>query len=469
MADSVALEILTRGVDDFNKWRCENPTREIDLVNADLAKRNLTGVNFSKVDLRTLKAAGAILVGADLSGAHLNEGDLSGCDLRNAKLIHAKLERADLTGVNGGGAQFESAQAREAKFNDAELTKANFKELEGIQCDFSGATMRGCDLRNAKLMHSQLNQTILENAILEHANLGNAKGLHVKFENALLSGAHMRNASFSRCAFKGAQLVESQLIGGNFSESDFSRADLRNANLGEARLLSVDLSDAKLDSASLRDTKLIKADLRRSSIRLADAQHANLNSSMFSGAVISETDLRGVNLTYANDILFSGNEIAGYRINHKTSAPWLTLKQEYTGKMSIYHLLLMVAFFAPYLAKAVYWAGLASLVERGVIDSSSEQESWMLLSLLIGLDRGFWYALSAGVFGAYNVCRWWIVWKMLRLRDREEETHTTPDSSSYILLHKLHSWLLRWIVYGSVVSFLGHLVSWLFVRIPISP
>jgi len=127
------------------------------------------------------------------------------------------------------------------------------------------------------------------------------------------------------------------------------------ADLQKARIVNCNFCGVNFWRVDLRDTTLEKCDLTDSDLRLAYAPGANLNHCQFAGAKLDGADLRNANLIYSVDILFSGNEISGYRVNHKTTGPWLTLKNEYTGAMTLYHLLLVVAFFSPYFAKAAYW------------------------------------------------------------------------------------------------------------------
>jgi uncharacterized protein YjbI with pentapeptide repeats len=67
---------LTKGVDSWNAWRNENPTR------ADLSGANLSGANLVEANLTVAYLSGADfnrpnLTGADLSGAYLGGEDPS--------------------------------------------------------------------------------------------------------------------------------------------------------------------------------------------------------------------------------------------------------------------------------------------------------------------------------------------------------------------------------------------------------
>lgn len=102
MANQEQLEILSQGVDYWNKWRRENPQVEINLLQAnlrevDLRRINLTKANLTGVDLFEAQLNRSSLSGADLIGAHLTSANLTDADLTSANLMSSNLARANLT------------------------------------------------------------------------------------------------------------------------------------------------------------------------------------------------------------------------------------------------------------------------------------------------------------------------------------------------------------------------------------
>jgi uncharacterized protein YjbI with pentapeptide repeats len=83
MANPEHLKILKRGVEQWNRWRKENPD-----ITPDLSMVNLCGEMF---------------IGADLRWADLSEADLSQANLSEADLSEADLRWADLGGADLGG------------------------------------------------------------------------------------------------------------------------------------------------------------------------------------------------------------------------------------------------------------------------------------------------------------------------------------------------------------------------------
>jgi len=119
-------DIISKGVEEWNRWRRENPGERPDLANARIRIRELGGIDLSGADIR-----GALLTGADLSGADLSGADLSGADLMGADLSGADLSGADLRGANLMGADLRNADLTSAVLDDAVLYRA---DLEGSDC-----------------------------------------------------------------------------------------------------------------------------------------------------------------------------------------------------------------------------------------------------------------------------------------------------------------------------------------------
>jgi uncharacterized protein YjbI with pentapeptide repeats len=162
MANQQHLDILAKGVEEWNAWR----EQEIDW-RPDLSDVDLNDVDLSGADLR-----GAHLLGADLPGADLSRADLTIADLRDANLRGAILSEAKL-----GGADLSGADLSRANLSDADLSGAQL-----IAADLSRANLSGADLRGATLNAAELNGSNLMNAsvgttVFGHVDLSTVKGL----------------------------------------------------------------------------------------------------------------------------------------------------------------------------------------------------------------------------------------------------------------------------------------------------
>jgi hypothetical protein len=111
VADPEHVEILKKGVAEWNAWRRDNPTVDVDLSGADLHgsilfDANLINANLSSAILSGANLSRAILSGANLSSADLGKADLSGAGLGVTNLSYANLRGADLSSAHLQGAAF---------------------------------------------------------------------------------------------------------------------------------------------------------------------------------------------------------------------------------------------------------------------------------------------------------------------------------------------------------------------------
>src|SRR5437764_13075942 len=76
---------------------------------ANFSSANLTGRDFSGLNLRGIKMDRAVLRGADFTGADLRSANLIGAMAQQARFDRADLSRARLSGANLVSASFENA------------------------------------------------------------------------------------------------------------------------------------------------------------------------------------------------------------------------------------------------------------------------------------------------------------------------------------------------------------------------
>jgi len=112
MANQEHIQLLRADVDEWNRWRSEDPALEPHLAGAELIGADLALADLSRADLRYANLALANLKGADLRGA----------DLRGANLVGARLIGVDLTGADISGANLSTAE---------DLTLEQFDETIG--------------------------------------------------------------------------------------------------------------------------------------------------------------------------------------------------------------------------------------------------------------------------------------------------------------------------------------------------
>ena len=198
MANRNHVKILRSGVKYWNKWREENPKiipnlSEVNLINADLSKANLSRTILNHAVLSEAKLIDADLTEADLSDSHLYFTDCS-----NAKLIHAQLSQADL---------------KYAKFHNAQLVKANLDWANLTQADLSHADLNEASFYATILVETDLTDTLWDGAtlfftILSDLDFSTAKGIdtvhhlgpsHVSLSTLLKNSGKVSNSFWRGC------------------------------------------------------------------------------------------------------------------------------------------------------------------------------------------------------------------------------------------------------------------------------
>jgi uncharacterized protein YjbI with pentapeptide repeats len=226
MANEEHVALLRHGVNDWNKWRRENPS-----VHPDLTGATLPGINLAKADLDRASLAAADLSEANLNRAHLHDANLtdtnlSGANLENADLFNACLKRARLIGAN-----LCYASINETDLSEANLTRANL----------NGAIVSKANLADADLTEATIIETTLRQAIL----------LRAKLTEARLTRSDLSGANLIKADLRVANLIETNLRGADLSEADLSaanlvRADLTGANLTGCRVYGISAWELKL-------------------------------------------------------------------------------------------------------------------------------------------------------------------------------------------------------------------------------
>jgi hypothetical protein len=135
MANRQHLEILSRGVNDWNAWRKMLLTEKPDLRNAELGRRNLRGIDFRNTDLYRASLWKADLTDADLTnadcssvtlnGANLRRANLTRTNLRFSRLVAADVEGATICGAYLYGASIWNMRGQPAEQRDLVITPPN--------------------------------------------------------------------------------------------------------------------------------------------------------------------------------------------------------------------------------------------------------------------------------------------------------------------------------------------------------
>ncbi|MFJ2726348.1 pentapeptide repeat-containing protein [Streptomyces collinus] len=229
------------------------------LIDADLQKAKLFGVDLHGADASNVNLAGATLTEvklsyADLSGADLTEVTLKQVSLRKAFLSFATLVDAELHGTDLAGASLDDANLAGAHLhsgpdvNSGQLIPTNLTDASLLNANLTGADLEdeenelSANLHGAHLNGVKLTDADLSGVDLSGADLGQGEGY--TFDPANLSGADLESANLA-----GANLGGANLKGANLVYADLTGANLGGANLKGANLTGANLKDANLDKA----------------------------------------------------------------------------------------------------------------------------------------------------------------------------------------------------------------------------
>lgn len=137
MANREHLALLLKGVDEWNKWRKDNPRIKPDLVRAKLSYQNLRRANLSRADLERAYLFGVNSVNtnfsrANLTKAHLSEADCAGANFSRANLSDVSLINTYLGAVDFTGATMEKADLSWSVMSRTKLIDVDLSTVSGL-------------------------------------------------------------------------------------------------------------------------------------------------------------------------------------------------------------------------------------------------------------------------------------------------------------------------------------------------
>lgn len=161
------------GVKEFNEYRHEHPSQEIDFSGYDFSGLQLIDTRFA----HPMK-----LDNTNLSESDLTRADFDGACGKNTNFTAALCEMACFSEAVFLDAVFHNAGFNEARFFDARLDGSSFKDAECCGTVFNGASLllanfENADLAEASLVRTDLRSTIFDGADIETANFAQAKNM----------------------------------------------------------------------------------------------------------------------------------------------------------------------------------------------------------------------------------------------------------------------------------------------------
>ncbi len=318
---------------------------------------------------------------------------------------------------------------------------------------------------------ADLSFTILENRNLQEAELGAAN-----LQGATLYNANLQGVNLAKANLQGAMLVKANLKGAVLSYTNLLIATLNFANLQGANLFRADLRGANISYANLNGAQL---------------KHTNVQGTILFGANLERAYLRDV-----KGLELDSNFVAHTQFSDRAKDKWSVLRRSYSGPMFFLHLIFLIAFILPYIAKTGAWYGVSQTeqtiqqfhgsvkdfsstltteenrivgevvnklidkTEHLVPDTANGWREFSVWEVLIALDKDYSYFLTALAIIIYNILRGFLTWRVTAIRDAEERSKFSPARKDYLWLYYFH-YGLRILFLVSVGSFIYHAYDWL--------
>jgi uncharacterized protein YjbI with pentapeptide repeats len=184
---------------------------DVEATSATFTEADLSGVSSRNADLSSADLSGCLLDGADFQGANLSKANVYG-----AMGTHVNFSEANLTklraseGCDFSEGRFVKARGLESMWQDANLTGADFSFSQMEGADFTGASLERANFYAANMKFSRFRKTNLREAALVQMNL-----FEGSLEKADLTAADLRDSNFYGSEFLEAVVEDALLDGAN--------------------------------------------------------------------------------------------------------------------------------------------------------------------------------------------------------------------------------------------------------------
>lgn len=214
------------------------------LANTDLTGANIRGAVFRANTDRGLTAqqvySTAMYQSGDLSGTHLRRNDLTGWDF---------------SGMNLSSVRFDDSTLTDADFTGAAIGQANFSGTvaNGFTAEqlYSTASYAVGDLQYVNFSHNVLDGWSFANQDLTGASFWNTTIVNADYSGATFPEYGLIASEITNASFRGADLYYVE-----FEDTRLSNVDFTGANLIHAYLRSAELSGVDFTLADMRDARL---------------------------------------------------------------------------------------------------------------------------------------------------------------------------------------------------------------------
>lgn len=222
--------------------------------------------------------------------------------------------------------------------------------------DLRAAVFENLDLRGVNLSHANLQEVAFRGCQFTSANFESAELQCAEFsgislaEHVVFSRAKMDGIKFIRCIWKYTLFIDVYLTNARLEEGRFLDCDFSSASLIKVHCLDCMMSGCIFREANLSGCRFEPAEFG------TPVQANTMYRCVFTNADLTGADLRGV-VGYQ----FDHNNIQGTVITPRALDDWSVLRRTYTGSRFIFNLIFLLFFFAPVVAKTVFWMEVSRL------------------------------------------------------------------------------------------------------------
>jgi uncharacterized protein YjbI with pentapeptide repeats len=248
------------------------------------------------------------------------------------------------------------ANAEHEKFFQGNITCWNEWRKAHLEIlpDLSTAVFENLDLTGINLSQVDLRGAVFRNCVLKSAN----------FESANLTGATFsgitsaKEASFLYAVMRENEITNCKWHKVCFNNTDISATSIVECEFDNCELLSTNLMGVNWSNCLLSNCNLEDATLR---VDHFDPGAAGLSGNTMQSCILTNADFAGADLRGLVGHQFDHNNIQGTLMAPRAPDEWSVLRRAYTGTRLFFNLIFLACFFAPVVAKTVFWMEVSRL------------------------------------------------------------------------------------------------------------
>lgn len=179
MAGQTELQVLSKGVDEWNAWVKEEKKKRRkfvpDLSGIDFTSEEHWGntplwINFrshrdeatSRCNLRGIDLTGALASNSNFSNCLMEDSSLVGATIHRARMLDTILDRSNLSGADLQQCQLKHSSLEEVNLAGCVLRDSDLTEVRMVGANLKGAFLSGTMVRNTNMRDVKYSRRLLQ-------------------------------------------------------------------------------------------------------------------------------------------------------------------------------------------------------------------------------------------------------------------------------------------------------------------